>query len=77
MAAPVVAGLAALIRSYYPKLSAAEVKDIIMKSVVKVEQQVTIKDDSGSKTVLFSDLCVSGGIVNAFNALKLASEYKK
>ncbi|WP_285060043.1 S8 family peptidase [Pedobacter ginsengisoli] len=77
MAAPVVAGLAALIRSYYPKLKAAEVKDIIMKSVVKVEQPVTIKDDSGSKTVLFSDLCVSGGIVNAFNALKLASEYKR
>lgn len=78
MAAPVVAGLAALIRSYYPKLKATEVKDIIMKSVVKVDQSVTIKDDAaGSKTVLFSDLCVSGGIVNAYNALKLASEYKK
>lgn len=77
MAAPVVAGLAALIRSYYPKLKATEVKDIIMKSVVKVDQSVAIKDDAGSKTVLFSDLCVSGGIVNAYNALKLASEYKK
>ncbi|WP_449440192.1 S8 family peptidase [Pedobacter steynii] len=79
MASPVVAGLAALIRSYYPKLTAVEVKDIIMKSVVKVEQSVIIKDenDDTSKTVPFADLCVTGGIVNAYNALKLASEYKK
>jgi len=78
MASPVVAGLAGLIRSYYPKLTAVEVKDIIMKSVVKVEQNVTIKDnDETTKTVPFSDLCVTGGIVNAYNALKLASEYKK
>ncbi|WP_285009462.1 S8 family peptidase [Pedobacter faecalis] len=76
MAAPVVAGLAALIRSYYPKLTAVQVKDIIMKSVVKVDQSVTITDDSGAKTVPFSDLCVTGGIVNAYNALKLAEGYK-
>ena len=79
MASPVVAGLAALIRSYYPKLKANEVKDIIMKSVVKVDQTVTIADDDDTtgKEVPFSDLCVTGGIVNAYNALKLASEYKK
>lgn len=77
MAAPVVAGLAGLIRSYYPKLTALQVKEIIMKSVVKVEQSVIIKDrDDNSKTVPFSDLCVTGGIVNAYNALKLAAEYK-
>jgi subtilisin family serine protease len=78
MASPVVAGLAALIRSYYPKLTAVQVKDIIMKSVVKVSQSVEIKDEAGSsKTVPFADLCVSGGIVNAYDALKLAAEYKK
>ncbi|WP_316791082.1 S8 family peptidase [Pedobacter frigoris] len=75
MAAPVVAGLAGLIRSYYPKLTALQVKEIIMKSVVKVEQSVVIKDEQdNSKTVPFSDLCVTGGIVNAYNALKLAAE---
>lgn len=77
MASPVVAGLAALIRSYYPKLTAVEVKDIIMKSVVKVDKNVIIKEGESSKSVPFSDLCVTGGIVNAYNALKLASEYKK
>jgi subtilisin family serine protease len=71
MATPVVAGLAALIREYYPKLTAIQVKDIIMKSVVKVNHDVIV---NGEK-VPFSDLCVSGGIVNAYNALLLAEHY--
>jgi len=62
MATPVVAGLAALIREYYPKLTAIQVKDIIMKSVVKRD--------------ILKDKCVSGGVVNAYNALKLAATYK-
>lgn len=62
MAAPVVSGLAALIREYYPKLTAVQVKDIIMKSVVKRD--------------VLRDKCVSGGVVNAYNALRLASTYK-
>jgi subtilisin family serine protease len=79
MASPVVAGLAALIRSYYPKLTAVQVKEIIMKSVVKVNHNVTYKKgdapDTESVSVPFSDLCVSGGIVNAYNALKMAATY--
>ena len=62
MAAPVVVGLAALIREYYPKLTAVQVKEIIMKSVIKRD--------------MLKDKCVSGGVVNAYNALKLAAEYK-
>lgn len=77
MAAPVVAGLAGLIRSYYPKLTAVEVKDIILKSVVKVDQVVKVEQGTAIKDIPFSDLCVTGGIVNAYNALKLAAEYKK
>lgn len=76
MASPVVAGLAALIRSYYPKLSAQQVKDIILKSVVKVDHNVNLKVGEETKSVPFSDLCVTGGIINAYNALKLASEMK-
>ncbi len=78
MASPVVAGLAALIRSYYPKLTAVQVKDIILKSVVKVDHNVDIEAEEGAapKSVPFADLCNTGGIVNAYNALKLAAEYK-
>jgi subtilisin family serine protease len=72
MASPVVAGLAALIRSYYPKLTAIQVKEIILNSVEKVTHEVTIR---GKGKVQFSELCKSGGIVNAYNALKLAATY--
>ncbi len=76
MAAPVVAGLAALIRSYYPKLTALQVKDIILKSVEKVDHKVTLTEGKDDREVAFDELCATGGIVNAFNALKLAATYK-
>ncbi len=74
MASPVVAGLAALIWSYYPELTSVQVKDAILNSVVKVENKVKIKEEGSTKKVSFSELSVSGGIVNAYNALVLAEK---
>ncbi len=77
MAAPVVSGIAALIRGYYPKLTAAQVKDIIMKSVVKINHKVySMGSYDIPRLIPFSETCVSGGVVNAYNALKLAATYK-
>jgi len=76
MAAPVVAGLAALIREYYPKLTAAQVKEIIVKSVSKVDHDVNIPGKPGV-AVPFSNLCKSAGVVNAYQALQLAASYKR
>ncbi len=73
MAAPAVSGVAALIRSYYPELSAAEVKDIIMKSGITTKQQVVVPGD-GSESRPFAELSVSGNMVNAFNALLMADQ---
>ena len=76
MAAPVVAGLAALIRSHYPELTAVQVKEIIMQSVTPVKQRVRIKGPDGrNKRVRLSDISVTGGVVNAYNALLLAEQY--
>lgn len=77
MAAPVVSGLAALIRSYYPKLTASEVKDIIMKSVTKVDKKVKVKVGDSSKKVYLDEISVTGGIVNAYEAIRAAEVYKK
>jgi subtilisin family serine protease len=78
MASPVVAGLAALIRSYYPKLKAEEVRDIIMKSVTKVDQKVKVKDTFDETVkVKLSEISVSGGVVNAYTALQMAAERSK
>lgn len=62
MATPIVSGLAALIWSYYPDLTAIQVKEIIMQSVIKVDQ--------------LKERCVTGGVVNAYTALQLAETYK-
>ena len=73
MAAPVAAGVATLLRSYFPELSAAQVKNIMMKSVVKMPDKVELpgKEDK-AKMVKLKKLCVSGGVVNAYNAVELA-----
>ncbi|RZK67585.1 MAG: peptidase S8 [Pedobacter sp.] len=77
MASPVVSGLAALILSYYPDLKPAQVRDIIIKSVSKVAHKVKYKNEKGENVrVLFSEICASGGIVNAYEAIKLAETYK-
>ena len=70
MAAPLVAGIAALIFSQYPSLSAAQVKQILMTSGVSINKKVSL--ESGT-IVSFSDLSKSGKLVNAYNALIMAS----
>jgi len=74
MASPNVAGVAALIRSYYPKLSAAQVKRIIMESGIALE--IKVKGNPSNKQ-FFSELSKSGRIVNAYNALKMAEQLSK
>jgi cell wall-associated protease len=76
MAAPMVTGLAALIWSYYPKLTAADVKKIITESTVKYTNEVVGIPGSESSTE-FGKLSITGGVVNAYNALKMAETYKK
>lgn len=72
MAAPSTAGVAALIRSYYPKLTAKQVKQILMNSGTQVNMDVKLP--GGEELVPFSDLSVSGRLVNAYNALRMADQ---
>jgi cell wall-associated protease len=72
MATPVVAGVAALLLEYYPKLSAGQVKDILLRSVTLLHGKMVYKP--GTKVqVDFGGLCASGGVVNAYKALELAA----
>ncbi|WP_192347629.1 S8 family peptidase [Algoriphagus sp. Y33] len=73
MAAPAVAGLAAMIRSYFPSLSAAQVKQIIMESGIPSTMKVQVGGPEG-EVKSFSEISKSGKIANLYNALILASQ---
>lgn len=76
MAAPEVAGVAAMLRSYYPKLSAPQVKQIIMDSGITTDIKVVVGGDP-SNTQTFSSLSKSGKMVNLYNALIMADKMSK
>lgn len=73
MAAPAVAGIAALIRSQYPNLTAAQVKQVILDSGLPLSTKVVVGGDA-SNVKPFSELSTSGKIANAYNALIMASK---
>ncbi|AWG24310.1 S8 family serine peptidase [Flavobacterium kingsejongi] len=78
LSAPIVSGVAALIRSYYPTLTAAEVKSIILESGISYDIMVNRPAENGSNDKIhFSELSKSGKVVNAYNALLMAKEGAK
>lgn len=74
MASPAAAGVAAIIRSYYPELSAVQVKGIMEKSSTK--QDGDVYKPGTTEKVPFSTLCASGGIVSTVNAVAMAETTK-
>lgn len=74
MASPSTAGVAALLMSYFPELSAIEVKDILMKSTRKFDNLQVQKPGGGNAK--FDQLSITGGLVNAYEAVKMAQTLK-
>jgi subtilisin family serine protease len=70
MASPVVAGVAAVLKSYFPKLTYADIKRIIVQSATPYTTKVTKPESTDS--VDFASLSKTGGIVNLYEAVKLA-----
>jgi len=70
MASPVVAGVATVLRSYFPTLTAQQVKYILENSTTDLDFDVKVpgKDE----VVPFSKLSQTGGVVNLYNAVKMA-----
>jgi subtilisin family serine protease len=72
MASPAAAGVAAIIRGYFPELSAEEVRDVLMKTVTKTNKKIKIPGLSGSKSKgQMNDVCISSGFINAESAVRL------
>jgi cell wall-associated protease len=74
-ATPIVVGVAALLKSYFPKLTSKQIKEILMQSVYKPDVMVVPPIRAGfTNKVPFNSLSKSGGIVNAYNAVKLGDQ---
>lgn len=74
MASPVVAGVAAVLRSYFPGLTAKQVKEVIMDSAIR--KDISVKKPGSEEIVSFSELSKTGGIVNLEKAVELAAKTK-
>lgn len=73
LSAAITSGVAGLIFSYYPELSASEVKRILMESGILCTIPVNIAPyGEKEKLVPFNELSKSGRVLNAYNALLLA-----
>jgi cell wall-associated protease len=75
MASPTTAGVAALLMSYFPELTYLEIKDILKKSTRKFDN-LEVVTPGGSTNVKFSELSNTGGLVNAYEAVKMAQLVK-
>jgi cell wall-associated protease len=73
--APIVSGIAALILEYYPDLSSRQVKQAILQSATPLTGTMVFKPGTKQK-VDFTTLSRTGGIVNARQALEVASKIK-
>ncbi|MEP0266827.1 S8 family serine peptidase [Dokdonia sp.] len=78
LSSPLVSGIAALIRAYYPSLTASEVKQILMDSGVEYDILVDVPTKENPEQQLpFNQLSKSGKIVNAYNAMLMAEQFVK
>ncbi|HET7322354.1 MAG TPA: S8 family peptidase, partial [Longimicrobiaceae bacterium] len=74
MAAPVVTGIAATLMAYFPELTAAQVKQIIVQSAVQYPGLRVIKPGTEDVLIPFSELSISGGVANLYRAVQLARQ---
>jgi subtilisin family serine protease len=75
-ASPITAGIAALVLEYYPKLSAKQLKQVLLQSATPTTGLMVVKPGSPSEKVDFTTLSKTGGIVNAYNAVQIAAKLK-
>lgn len=72
MAGPMVAGMAAVLKSYFPKLSPEDLKRIIRESATPLHTKVL--KPGGKTTVDFAELSNTGGVVNLYKAVQMAQQ---
>ncbi len=77
MAAPVVSGIAAVVMSYFPELSAAQVKQVILDSATPLGAEQVLRPGGEGARVPFSTLSRTGGVANLYEALRHAERVSR
>jgi subtilisin family serine protease len=77
-AAPVVSGIAGLLMAYFPDLTTAQVRNIILDSATPLrDEMVALPGDNEDTVVRFGDLSVTGAVVNAYQAVRMAEQLSR
>ena len=81
-AAATTVGVAALMKAYYPELTGTQIRNILLESVTsrkdaEVEKAIVVNGQRTQDLFLFGDLCLSGGIINAYQAVVAADKVSK
>ena len=71
MASPVAAGVAGLIKSYFPDITPEQMISLLLQSGSTIKEKVTLPGGTIEKVSMLQ-LCRSGKIINAYEAAKLA-----
>ena len=82
LAAATTVGVAALIKAYYPHLTGTQIRNILLETVTsrkdaEVENGIIVDGKPTQNLFLFGDLCLSGGIINAYQAVVAADKIAK
>lgn len=77
LSAATLAGVAALVKTYYPSLTGSQIRNILIENPtsrlgIEVEKSVRVGNSNAVDMFTFDMLCRAGGIVNAYNAVKAA-----
>lgn len=76
MAAPMVAGVAAMLKSYFPTLSMNQIKDVMLKSATSYKGKMQVKPGESDK-VDFGTLSVTGAVIDVYAAVKMCMELEQ
>jgi subtilisin family serine protease len=75
MASPATAGVAALLMSYFPDLTVMQIRDIMQQSTRKFDK-LNVNIPGKDSEIAFNKLSITGGLLNAYEAVKLALTIK-
>jgi subtilisin family serine protease len=77
MSAPILSHIAAMVRAYFPKLTATEVKSILLQSCWKPTDESALFPVTLDQSKRLNDISAEGGIINAALTIQNAIQFQR